>query len=89
MGETARAPAPQKPTHHSSNSVLGWGQGLCPCHPHSSGKWPWCWASPREAGCVVSGSCALDDGNLGGAGGGWNAGCGPGPQVSYFQEENW
>lgn len=46
MGETTRAPAPQKPTHHSSNSVLGWGQGLCPCHPHSSGKWPWCWASP-------------------------------------------
>ena len=47
QGEATKAPAPQKPTHHSSNSVLGWGGCPCPCHPHSRGKWPWCWASPE------------------------------------------
>lgn len=56
QGETTKAPPPQKPTHRSSNSVLGWG-GVCALvTPSAGGSGLGAGHPQREADCVVSGS---------------------------------
>ena len=56
QGEATKAPAPQKPTHHSSNSVLGWGGVRALVTPTAGGSGLGAGHPQREAACVVSGS---------------------------------
>ena len=56
QGEATKALAPQKPTHHSSNSVLGWGGVRALVTPTAGGSGLGAGHPQREAACVVSGS---------------------------------